>query len=256
MISVFAALWGALYVMFWYQRSGCFALFDRLCNDAPIAWLERLVSLWWVKDYQELVAAVIALVAAIVVGRPVYIQLREARRQSSASAIPNIKGVALELEEYLAHLEKIRPAVFRLSSLLQSYDTENYHRLFEFWPKEVSAVVDRLFELIEALERSSTRGYAVDYLLEQRGIRLTTTLRDELMLLNTTFRHSTSGPDAEHGEDDMSEMANAARDRVGETWSLWVIWRVDYILAVRKRVAEAWSKVRKLEDEALGTASK
>ena len=76
------------------------------------------------------------------------------------------------------------------------------------------------------------------------------------MLLNTTFRHSTSGPDAEHGEDDMSEMANAARDRVGETWSLWVIWRVDYILAVRKRVAEAWSKVRKLEDEALGTASK
>ena len=222
------------------------------CADAPLPWLERLVSLWWVKEYQELVAAVIALVAAVIVGRPVYIQLRETRRQSSAAAIPNVRDVALELEQYLDELESLRPKILTLPALLRDYDAENEHRLFEYWPEKVSDVIDALTNILEALERSVSRDYAVDRAVEQSGLRLTRRLRDELMLLRTTFLHSTIGADFENGESDESEMAKSARLMVSESLSAWIRWRAEYTVAVKHRIAQIWAKVRFLEEDAIG----
>ncbi|WMT91000.1 hypothetical protein [Pelagibacterium sp. H642] len=62
-LGIVAGLWVLLYVMFWYQRTGCLAAFDRACNDALLVWLERFVSLGWVRDYQTLLAGFFALVA-------------------------------------------------------------------------------------------------------------------------------------------------------------------------------------------------
>ncbi len=252
-VGTIAAGWLGLYVHFWYQRSGCIAHFDRACLDAPVPWLERLVSFWWVRDYQELVAAIIALSAAYVVSRPVYIQLREARRQSSAAAIPHLRSVADEVERHQRAIATGIRKVRRIGPVLEGYDREgNSHRLFEEWVPEASGVLADLNDLIDELQRAVERAYAIDRDLELHGLDVSNRLNNQFRLMLTAFLHSTSGPDLEDGEEDLSEALTPTRNALRPVVNEWGRWGAEYNRAARDRVSQVWAKIRQLEDEAMG----
>ncbi|HWJ89072.1 MAG TPA: hypothetical protein VNS12_13470 [Pelagibacterium sp.] len=104
------ALWALLYVVFWYRRTGCFDLFDRACNDGLIHWLERLVSLGWVREYQTLLAGLFALGAGFFVVSAAKItaeaQNEEARRRAREEAVSACAVVAARFTQAAVALQR------------------------------------------------------------------------------------------------------------------------------------------------------
>jgi hypothetical protein len=89
---------------------------------------------FWLNHYQSLGAGILALGAAWLATKPVYKQLSEMVRQSAASAIPNFRVVAREIEDEMGEMKAIDRRLESLTSLLDDYDNEDLHRIYEDWP--------------------------------------------------------------------------------------------------------------------------
>jgi hypothetical protein len=89
---------------------------------------------FWLNRYQSLGAGILALGAAWLATKPVYKQLSEMVRQSAASAIPNFRVVAREIEDEMGEMKAIDRRLESLTSLLDDYDNEDLHRIYEDWP--------------------------------------------------------------------------------------------------------------------------
>lgn len=249
--AVAVASWAALYVYFWYQRSGCFDLFDRSCIDAPMAWLERLVSFWWVKQYQELAAAVIALIAAIVVGRPVYLQLRETRRQSSAAAIPSLRGIASEVEEHCQEIAAFNRRMRQLGPLMDGYDDAgNVHVEAETWLKDAYNVLAAVSDFRKELQKAVDRSYAVNRQLELQGLEISERFHGQFRLLLNSLWRSVSAVDASASQNDLSREISRIRAFIQPVANEWGHWHADYASAANERVRQVWAKIRFLEKDA------
>ena len=246
------AVWATLFVLFWLDATDCLRPLTAECNNQLLLWLKHLVSLRWVKGYQELIAALIALLAALIVGRPVYIQLREARRQSSAAAIPSFRDIADEIEAHLDVVEQLRPEILRIAGLLRAFDTESDEWLYAQWPDRVYEASESVDRFRREIQTAIDRGYSSDESLERRLLDSTVLLRDELRHLALLFRQSIH-PDYEEGEGDVPNgLLMKARDHLGDAHNRWIRLSTAYVLAVRRRRSAAWSKIRFLEGDAIG----
>lgn len=62
---------------------------------------------FWIQRYKEVISAVIAAIVAFIVVQPVYRQLRETQRQTSAAAQNVIHGLIIQVDEELSLLDRI-----------------------------------------------------------------------------------------------------------------------------------------------------
>lgn len=252
--GVVVALWALLFVVFWYRRTGCFDLFDRACNDGLILWVEQLVSLGWVREYQTLLAGTFTIGAAIIAGTPVYRQLREQRRQSAAAAIPIIEKLALEHEDFSTHYEAQARKIIALSRLLATYDQEDVHRLHEYWLSEMHTLYGDAHDLRQMIENRMTRQNTAESAhLVIDGLDRLDHLITEVRRFAYAFRANTSGPAYEDGEQDVPKGEEDLRRRTTEdALKEWRAWHDKYKKANHTEALIAWGRVRDLERQALG----
>jgi hypothetical protein len=220
------------------------------CNDALLAPLESFVSFWWVKEYQELLAALLALAAAFFVGLPVHKQLREMRRQSSAAAISNVRTAAYELEELQAELEASYRQISALHHQIPEYIQENWHHIYETWPDRVWKSANDLHDFSILLQKSINRSATGLERLEETGVRTSNELRNSLYFLVRTFNHGTRG--AFDDEEDVSDQGPTAYANAYQNWQTWLSWWQEYQASSFRNTAQMWRKVRLLENDAVG----
>jgi hypothetical protein len=249
-VGVGLAVWISLYVAFWMRRSGCHVQFTMDCNDAPLSWLERLVSLWWVRDYQEILAALIALGAAFFVGLPVHRQLHEMRRQSSAAAINSIRTVAYELEEIQEKLQGLGRQISSISSLLKVYDSQGWPNLRDNWITAMERSASALNEFTALMQRSVNRSTTNLLELEQLGIECSSELSEAIhhLIMNTIILQN--APLDEEGTPypyNPIYFTNSFRK-----WHDWREWWEQYEHEYNKSTNTVWHRVRSLEDDAMG----
>ena len=172
------------------------------------------MHIWHLMErWQTFAAALIALSAAWLAARPVQKQLAEQRRQSAAAASTMIAKTALALEDERAAVIKGKDDLEGIANVLSDYDDQSPHDVYQTWPQQAYSMSDTCSTLIAALHRTNERNPEITPLKNGRQAAISTLndFRSAIIGLVQIFRHDTSGPDYEHGEDDIPEDESSAR---------------------------------------------
>ena len=209
------------------------------------------------EEWQTLIAAMIALIAAYYAARPVYRQLAEQRRQSAAAAVSMIVKAAVSLE---AERDIVRKAVddLRLGRLLWKYDDLSWHDIYSSWPEEAydfMTVCDAALRSLRLYcernpDPSSTQRSRVE------AIAALEKLRSCLVDLVKIMRQLTSGLNYEEGEEDIpSDEHSSRRHQINASQEDWgrTALRLDEQLSAE--ISTIWYRIRQLERIAIGMPS-
>lgn len=210
---------------------------------------------FWLNRYQSLGAGILALGAAWLATRPVYKQLSEMVRQSAASAIPNFRVLAREIEDEMREMKAIDRRLASLKYILNDYDHEDWHRIYIDWPDKASALSRDIFEAWQFIGNRVDTDTSDPSLHEIRaeGFHVLHGVLDALGDLLDAFRALTTGPDYEMGEDDVSREEEARRRAmIGEQYASWQTWYEGYVPIILEERRAAWRKVREMEHIAAG----
>lgn len=205
-------------------------------------------------NWQTLIAAAIALLAAYLAARPVYRQLAEQRRQSAAAAVSMIVKAAVSLED---ERDIVRKAVddLRLDRLLWAFDELSWHEIYSSWPQEAYGQMTACDATLRSMrlyaernpDASTIQGCRVEAIaaLEQ--------LRAGLNDLVTIMRQQTSGLAYEEGEEDIpvDEHSNR-RQQVNVKEEQWRAAADKLDVGLSLEIANVWRRIRQLEGIAIG----
>jgi membrane protein implicated in regulation of membrane protease activity len=214
------------------------------------------IHIWHLMErWQTFVAALLALSAAWWAARPVQRQLAEQRRQSAAAASTMIAKSALALEDERAAVIKGKDDLESIANVLSDYDDQSVHDISQTWPKQAYSVSDTCSTLIAILHRTNERNPEITPLKNSREAAISTLndFRSAIIDLAQVFHHDTSGPDYEHGEDDIpEEESRARRPRVDARRELWKAAAADLENELNAEISMIWRRVRQLERIAIG----
>ncbi|UXN62892.1 hypothetical protein N8E89_09200 [Phyllobacterium sp. A18/5-2] len=209
----------------------------------------------WIYRYQTLLGGLAALGAAVVASRPFYRQIAEMRRQSAASAIPLVKEIAVEVEVFSSKLSIATQRLSRASHLMESYDDDDPHDSYQWWPTAMYELGSDITSTRELILAWIDRGHYERYDQLTKGHQALDALHAATKNLAYAFRAHTIGPDYEHGEHDVShDLAKTYRQTMWEAFSAWSSWYEGYINIVLHDRRHAWTRVRHLENLATAIA--
>jgi hypothetical protein len=172
-----------------------------------------------------------------------------------SSRINNDRQDCARTEDERAAVIKGKDDLEGIANVLSDYDDQSPHDIYQTWPQQAYSMSDTCSTLIAALHRTNERNPEITPLKNSRQAAISTLndFRSAIIGLVQIFRHDTSGPDYEHGEDDIPEdESKARRPRVDAMRELWEAAAADLESELNAEISMIWRRVRQLERIAIG----
>jgi len=209
------------------------------------------------KEWQDLAAGLLALLAAIFALRPIFGQLTEMRRQSAAASVNTSTTVVVALEDEGQHLQALNPTIDLIGHVLDVIDQESIERLAHnnFWT-EISAMHSRIQGESDWLQRRVSRNPQNSPLSRSRA-DLSVRMREVASLAHSVdhvfFVRAADYTGGWEGEENPNETYDlpALSDRLREAASSLKKHRDVYLAeALNPAIEKMWAHIRVLEERA------
>ena len=209
-----------------------------------------------VKDWQTLIGVAGAFIVGYIAVLPVWRQVKETQRQAAGAAITPLMKTAETLEVERKAVFDARQAMSSVPRLADEYENEDYHQIYQTWPKKALELMQRADsvrqELQQHVDRHPDTGREIDS-HRRTTVKYIALLHDALGTMSHAFAQETGGLSYEDGDEDLSDevLKNVGKKVINSLEGFdQFAWQLE--LALGHEIPRVWSRVRELERAAVG----
>lgn len=208
------------------------------------------------KDWQDLIAGLLALLAAGIALRPVFGQLTEMRRQSAAASVSTSTTVVVALEDEGIRLQGLDRIVRDIANVLETIQQEGVERLAHHdYGGEITSLRTAVQTESDWLQRRVTRNPQGDLLPRSRAclsnkLRELANLTSEVSRIYFALAYDQLGYWEEPANPEQTFDLDAAMKRLSDAAVSIKTLRDNYLnQELNPRIEALWARIRALEEQ-------